>query len=60
MSLRQDPADPGHRENVYHAPEDVEINLDISLKNLGLEYGMRHASSGTPCLRAWRIFADTI
>ncbi|KAH9907806.1 NADP-dependent oxidoreductase domain-containing protein [Xylariomycetidae sp. FL2044] len=25
-------------ENVYHAPEDVEVNLDISLKNLGLDY----------------------
>lgn len=27
------------RENVYHAPDDVEINLDISLKNLGFDYG---------------------
>ncbi|KEZ46407.1 1,5-anhydro-D-fructose reductase [Scedosporium apiospermum] len=25
-------------ENVYHAPEDVEVNIDISLKNLGLDY----------------------
>ncbi|KAI1314241.1 NADP-dependent oxidoreductase domain-containing protein [Xylaria venustula] len=25
-------------ENVYHAPEDVEVNLDISLDNLGLDY----------------------
>ncbi|KAK8034526.1 NADP-dependent oxidoreductase domain-containing protein [Apiospora rasikravindrae] len=25
-------------ENVYHAPDDVELNLDISLKNLGLDY----------------------
>ncbi|KAK0666748.1 1,5-anhydro-D-fructose reductase [Cercophora samala] len=25
-------------ENVFHAPEDVEVNLDISLKNLGLDY----------------------
>ncbi|KAI0875126.1 NADP-dependent oxidoreductase domain-containing protein [Hypoxylon argillaceum] len=25
-------------ENVYHAPEDVEVNLNISLKNLGLTY----------------------
>ncbi|KAM7215757.1 1,5-anhydro-D-fructose reductase [Rhypophila decipiens] len=25
-------------ENVYHAPEDVETNLDISLVNLGLDY----------------------
>lgn len=25
-------------ENVYHAPDDVEINLDISLKNLGFDY----------------------
>ncbi|KAM7208212.1 1,5-anhydro-D-fructose reductase [Naviculisporaceae sp. PSN 640] len=25
-------------ENVYHAPEDVETNLDISLTNLGLDY----------------------
>lgn len=27
-----------HSENVYHAPEDVETNVDISLSNLGLEY----------------------
>lgn len=27
-------------ENVYHAPDDVELNLDISLQNLGLDYGM--------------------
>ncbi|KAK0721188.1 NADP-dependent oxidoreductase domain-containing protein [Apiosordaria backusii] len=25
-------------ENVFHAPDDVEVNLDISLKNLGLDY----------------------
>lgn len=28
------------RENVYHAPGDVEVNVDISLKNLGFDYGM--------------------
>ncbi|KAI1408638.1 NADP-dependent oxidoreductase domain-containing protein [Hypoxylon sp. FL1857] len=25
-------------ENVYHAPEDAEVNVDISLKNLGFDY----------------------
>lgn len=35
----------GTRENVYHAPEDVEINLDISLKNLGFDYGNYTLSS---------------
>lgn len=25
-------------ENVFHAPEDVEIGLDMSLKNLGFDY----------------------
>lgn len=27
-----------HSENVYHAPEDVPVNLDLDLKNLGLDY----------------------
>jgi len=27
------------RHNCFHRPEDVEVGMDISLKNLGLEYG---------------------
>lgn len=27
--------------NTFHQPEDVEAGLDLSLKNLGLQYGMR-------------------
>jgi hypothetical protein len=26
--------------NTFHQPEDVEAGLDLSLKNLGLQYGM--------------------
>ena len=26
-------------EDVFHAGKDVEVNLDISLKNLGMDYG---------------------
>ena len=28
-----------HRENVFHAPEDVAVNLGMDLKYLGLDYG---------------------
>jgi aryl-alcohol dehydrogenase-like predicted oxidoreductase len=27
------------RENVFHQPEDVEVGMDMSLKNLGMDYG---------------------
>lgn len=27
------------RHNCFHAPEDVEVGIGMSLKNLGLDYG---------------------
>ena len=31
----------GGRHNTFHRPEDVSVGMDWSLKNLGLDYGMR-------------------
>ncbi|EEP82522.1 predicted protein [Uncinocarpus reesii 1704] len=31
--------------NCFHAPEDVEVGMDMSLKNLGLDYGVSNFSS---------------
>ena len=35
-----------HRENVFHQPQDVEVGMDMSLRNLGMEYGKTHHEIG--------------
>ena len=34
------------RHNCFHKPEDVEVGMDMSLKNLDLDYGEVQYSHG--------------
>ncbi|KAI1127541.1 NADP-dependent oxidoreductase domain-containing protein [Nemania abortiva] len=45
-------------ENGFHAPEDVEVNMNMSLRNLGLDYGETIITSPIPY--AYKKTADYV
>jgi hypothetical protein len=45
------------RHNCFHAPEDVGVGMDMSLRNLGLSYGMCYDLSAN-YLRSNRYIVD--